>query len=196
MRVAGIDPGLSGAIGILEERRYVRVTDMPTMLRSKTTGKEEVDAATLAEILRSAAVDLVVLERVQASPTYDPRAKHVCGACKRPMGGMSPTSAFNFGDSFAQVKAVVRILKLELVLISPRGWKGKAGLTGAEKEDSRALAISLWPMAASELARKMDDNRAEALLIGLYGGFTGGTEVPAPGKSRRRKPVEDQLQLT
>ncbi len=38
-----------------------------------------------------------------------------------------------------------------------------------EKEQARALAIRRFPALASDMARKKDADRAEALLIGAFG---------------------------
>ncbi len=43
------------------------------------------------------------------------------------------------------------------------------GLAGKTKEDSRALAIQLFPALAEELKRVKDEGRAESLLIAEYG---------------------------
>ncbi len=59
--------------------------------------------------------------------------------------------------------------ELPIEFVSPRVWKKRMGLTTADKETSRAMAIRMFPLLAKELARKGDDGRAEALLIAEYG---------------------------
>ena len=75
---------------------------------------------------------------------------------------------FNFGDTFGACKAVCACLDMQLQFVSPVTWK-KHYKISKEKEVSRALAINLFPEAAHMLSRKMDHNRAEALLIAEYG---------------------------
>lgn len=50
-------------------------------------------------------------------------------------------------------------------------WKNKFELTGSmsTKDDSRRVASALFPSLSSELRRKKDHGRAEALLIAAYG---------------------------
>ena len=52
-------------------------------------------------------------------------------------------------------------------------WKRDIGAKAKEAEDIRALAIQTWPQQADRFARKLDHNRAEAALIGLWFLTTG-----------------------
>lgn len=194
MKVVGVDPGVHGALALLEDRRYVATTDMPTQNKFADNEKQELDGATLAKLLLDWMPEKVVVERVQASPTYGGKPI-ICPACGKMKNGISPSSAMNFGDLFGQIKGVVRTLGMlhpgffELILVGPAKWKNMAGFEGdarSDKNASRLLAIRLFPEAGSELIRKKDEGRAEALLIGLYGGFIQATHVPVPGKSRRK----------
>ena len=56
-------------------------------------------------------------------------------------------------------------------LALPRTWKQHYSLVGREvdKNDSRAVAAAMFPEQATQLARKLDHGRAEALLIAAYG---------------------------
>ena len=145
--VAGIDPGLSGAIAILSNGQYEYVCDMP-VLKSES-GKRYVDAVELASILCSWEPDLVVIENVHAMPKQ------------------GVTSTFTFGESFGVIKGVVGALNYQSYLVSPKVWKKAAGLIKQDKEASRQLAIDMFGDAP--LSRKRDNGRAEALLIGYYG---------------------------
>jgi hypothetical protein len=51
--------------------------------------------------------------------------------------------------------------------VRPSVWKPKVGVT-SDKQTSLALARALFPMAADQLKRQKDHNRAEALLIAEY----------------------------
>jgi crossover junction endodeoxyribonuclease RuvC len=189
VRVCGIDPGINGAVGLLQERRFIAAHDMPTMEKHKNE-KRQVDGERLAYILTTWKPDVVVIERVQASPTYGGIPKF-CPACQRPKNLMAPSAAFNFGDNFGVVKGVVQALGYSLtnekmILIGPRIWKGRAALIRLEKEDSRTLALRLFPEAADKLARKKDEARAEALLIAFYGAGSV-VELPAASGSRRKE---------
>ena len=52
MITIGIDPGLSGAIGVLKDGAYVAVLDMPIVAKGSGAVKNEVDPAGLITLLR------------------------------------------------------------------------------------------------------------------------------------------------
>ncbi|MQL99471.1 hypothetical protein Taro_032186 [Colocasia esculenta] len=58
-----------------------------------------------------------------------------------------------------------------VVPVISRSWKDHFGLNGSQalKDASRETAISLFPSLSSQLKRKKDHGRAEALLIAAYG---------------------------
>jgi crossover junction endodeoxyribonuclease RuvC len=146
----GIDPGLSGAIAVLEESGFLHeVADMPIMELRK--GRNQVNAAALSKILkRWAASDaMAYLEQVSAMP------------------GQGVSSMFSFGCSYGIVQGVLAALTIPMVLVSPQSWKKRAGLQGKDKDMARTLAIRLYP--AAELSRKKDIGRADAILIARYG---------------------------
>ncbi len=150
--IIGIDPGVSGAMAILnDEGEAMAVEDMPTIARTKGKGgRRMVDAAALAhQLSQFPDVKLVLLERVSTRP------------------GEGHTGAFAFGDSWGVARGVCAALGFPLMLVTPQSWKRRAGLIGSDKEASRALAAQLWPNI--NLSRKKDQNRAEAMLIARYG---------------------------
>jgi crossover junction endodeoxyribonuclease RuvC len=148
----GIDPGLTGAVGRLNNGRFEGVLDIPTVTKGTGSVKREVDPAGVAHILRTASSGsgefvAVVLERVNAMP------------------GQGVSSVFSLGDSFGSLRAVVAVLGIEMHYVSPVTWKKHFGL-GSDKELSRALAVKLFPQA--ELHLKKHADRAEALLMARW----------------------------
>lgn len=149
MIVAGIDPGLSGAIGLLGRDIAPHVAAMPTAPYSKTGFvKRIVNFDHLARILDFYALDHVFLEKVQAFP------------------GQGVGSMFSLGMSYGGAMAVAQTLDIEVHLVTPQEWKKHFGLS-ADKQLSLDLARSLFPNV--DLSRKKDDGKAEALLIAKYG---------------------------
>jgi len=151
MIVIGVDPGLSGAVGVLKDGRYVSVADIPVMHKGYGTVKTEVDAAGLYRLIQST-VDSkeaceIALERVSAMP------------------GQGSSSIFSFGDTYGVCRAVAAVSGLPLKLVTPASWKKHFTLT-SNKEESRSKAIRLFPGAPLELRKHAD--RAEALLIARY----------------------------
>jgi len=149
MRI-GIDPGLSGAIAVLnDDLSLFAVYDMPVMAVSK--GKNQVNAAALADlVLIEGRPDIAYLEQVHAMP------------------GQGVSGMFSFGTSYGIVQGVLAALRIPMVLVRPQAWKGRAGLSGKDKDMARTLAIRLYP--AADLSRKKDIGRADAILIARFSG--------------------------
>ena len=100
--IFGIDPGVSGAISILQNKKVIEVYDMPTMIDGKKN-KKQVNGSQLTNIFKEK-MDLnkeiaVVVEHVNAMP------------------GQGVTSMFNFGQSFGVIKGVCSALSLSLIHI-------------------------------------------------------------------------------
>jgi crossover junction endodeoxyribonuclease RuvC len=55
-------------------------------------------------------------------------------------------------------------------IVTPQKWKPAVGvLKGADKEASRQRALQLFPDQATNLARKKDHARADAMLLAYFG---------------------------
>ena len=59
-------------------------------------------------------------------------------------------------------------LKLPVILVRPVKWKKHFNLLNSEKDASRTKVIETYPYIASEIARKKDSNKADAILIAKY----------------------------
>ena len=148
MITIGIDPGLTGAVGILENGTYYGLYDMPTVSKGSGSVKNEVDPAGLASILfEFDDARMCVIERVNAMPRQ------------------GSSSTFSLGDSFGCARAVVASLGIGLTYVSPVAWKKHFKL-GSDKEFSRALAVRMYPSAPLNLKKHVD--RAEALLMARW----------------------------
>jgi len=143
----GIDPGLSGAVAMIDHLGY-RVWDIPIIQKGTGTVKNEINAAGLMDIIAEADFETVAaLERVNAMP------------------GQGVSSVFSLGDSFGCCRAVLACARMPTFYITPTMWKKHYGLT-SDKEQARALAVKMFPKAELHLKKHID--RAEALLIAAY----------------------------
>lgn len=148
--IIGIDPGLSGAIFLLQGDDS-DVFDMPVTERLVNGKlKRQIDPASLARILPTDA-EFVIVEQVSAMP------------------GQGVTSSFNFGFTAGAIQGVVAALGLPLRTVHPQVWKRKFGLLGQPKDASRAEASRRLPQHAHLWPLKKHDGRAEAALLALYG---------------------------
>jgi len=187
VRIIGIDPGVSGAIGLItEQSRFVAVHDMPTMLANKTGDKQQINVPELARIVRSIVIDnpevRAIMERVQPMPST-PGAD---GARR----GMGAASAFTFGKSVGHIEAVFMTLGIPVEFVMPAQWKRGLGLT-RDKEAARALAQQCFPDAP--LGLKKHAGRAEALLIGKWSADLV-RRVNDPSRAERLAEAEQQGQ--
>lgn len=150
----GIDPGVSGAVAILDGHGgLVQVFDMPSVeivVGGKT--KRRVSPEMLCAELRLYADQGAVawVEQVGAMP------------------GQGVTSMFAFGEAFGLAKGVLAGLQVRTYTVTPGKWK-KTLLVNPGKDGSRSKAAQTWPAHAQEFKRVKDDGRAEAALIAAYG---------------------------
>ncbi len=153
MKIIGIDPGLNGAIVIMENNKVLSVFDMPVMSEGKKN-KRQLNSAQLVRIIKENTLandDInVVVEQVNAMP------------------GQGVTSMFNFGQTFGAIKGVCAALELPIFFVRPAKWKKHFELINASKDSSRTKVIEMYPTLSNDLAKKKDVNKSDAILIARY----------------------------
>ena len=155
MLVIGIDPGISGSICFLQNGRIIDVIEMPTMTEGKKNKKQVNGSQIYNEISeRIKKLDKneirAVIEQVSAMP------------------GQGVTSMFNFGQSFGILKGICSAMQLPMYFVRPAKWKKYFNLINSEKDASRTRAIEIFPYFSSQLSRKKDSNKADAILIASF----------------------------
>ena len=155
MLIIGIDPGISGSICFFEEGKILNVVEMPTMTDGKKN-KRQVNGAQIYNEISNRIKLLekqnirVVIEQVSAMP------------------GQGVTSMFNFGQSFGILKGICSAMQIPMYFVRPAKWKKYFGLINAEKDASRTKAIEMFPYFSSQLSKKKDSNKADAILIASF----------------------------
>jgi crossover junction endodeoxyribonuclease RuvC len=155
MLIIGIDPGISGSICFFEDGVIKDVIEMPTMTDGKKNKKQVNGSQIFNEISeRIKKIDKrnikVVIEQVSAMP------------------GQGVTSMFNFGQSFGILKGICSAMRLSMYFVRPAKWKKYFNLINSEKDASRTRAIEIFPYFSTELSRKKDTNKADAILIASF----------------------------
>lgn len=154
MIIAGIDPGLSGAIAILDTTiDELVIFDMPTLEIAKAKGSaRHVNAALLSDLVAGRGITHAVIEKVGAMP------------------GQGVTGMFSLGRSLGVVEGVFAAYDIPATLVPPQTWMKPYGLKGkkSDADGSRNAAISLYPSQAALFARKKDNGRADAALIARW----------------------------
>tara|TARA_B100000965_G_scaffold374692_1_gene366187 strand:- start:166 stop:645 length:480 start_codon:yes stop_codon:yes gene_type:complete len=153
MIIIGIDPGISGAISVVENKKILEVYDTPTMIDGKKNKRQ----------INSAQVSSIIKERLNTGKEVVVVVEHV-----NAMPGQGVTSMFNFGQSFGVIKGICAALNLPIYFIRPTKWKKHFNLIKTNKDASRTKVIEVYPEISSKLQRKKDSNRADAILIALY----------------------------
>jgi crossover junction endodeoxyribonuclease RuvC len=155
MIIIGIDPGLSGSICFFEDGKILDVVEMPTIIEGKKNKKQVNGSQIYNEILkRTSNLDKsdikVVIEQVSAMP------------------GQGVTSMFNFGQSYGILKGICSAMQLPVYFVRPAKWKKYFNLINSEKDASRTRAIEIFPYFSSQLSKKKDSNKADAILISSF----------------------------
>ena len=84
------------------------------------------------------------------------------------MPGQGVTSMFNFGQSFGILKGICSAMQLPVFFVRPAKWKKYFNLINSEKDASRTRAIEIFPYFSSQLSKKKDSNKADAILISSF----------------------------
>ena len=155
MLIIGIDPGISGAICFMEDGKITDVVEMPSMAEGKKN-KKQVNSSQIFNEISSKIKNYnknevkVVIEHVTAMP------------------GQGVTSMFNFGQSFGILKGICSAMQLPMYFVRPAKWKKYFNLINSEKDASRTKAIEIFPYFSSQLSKKKDSNKADAILISNF----------------------------
>ena len=154
MLIIGIDPGISGSICFFEDGKILEVIEMPIMTEGKKNKKQVNGAQIYNEFLKRINEKddqiRVVIEQVSAMP------------------GQGVTSMFNFGQSYGILKGICSAMQLPMFLVRPAKWKKYFNLINSQKDASRTRAIEIFPYFSTQLSKKKDSNKADAILIASF----------------------------
>ena len=154
MLIIGIDPGISGSICFFEDGKILEVIEMPIMIEGKKNKKQVNGAQIYNEFLKRINKKeneiRVVIEQVSAMP------------------GQGVTSMFNFGQSFGILKGICSAMQLPMFFVRPAKWKKYFNLINSQKDASRTRAIEIFPYFSTQLSKKKDSNKADAILIASF----------------------------
>ncbi len=156
----GIDPGLSGALGIVDSKGRVQVFDAPVLVTQSGRGKKrktkrEYQLVQIARLLRRFALptsSIAMLEKVAS----------------RPDQGVSSMWSMGYGSGIWEMALV--FAGIPYTRVSPLKWKN-AMLEGVAHDKDGAIlrAQQLFPSIDLYTSRGAErDGRAEALLIAEY----------------------------
>jgi crossover junction endodeoxyribonuclease RuvC len=152
MKRIGIDPGLSGAIVVLQDDTPIEWMAMPTM---KIGSANRVNASALAAFIRT---HIYGDEKIYA---------YVELVSSMPKQGVA--SMFSFGHSAGVIQGVLGAFEIPVTMVTPMMWKKRSGLVGMDKDASRVKAIQMWPHWRDLDKKGKGQALADAALIAKYG---------------------------
>jgi crossover junction endodeoxyribonuclease RuvC len=151
MKILGVDPGIHGALAIVEVNdgaapELIAVCDVPTI---GVKAKERVNTLIVRDWLVAQRPDHAVIERAGSMPKQ------------------GVASTFKYARAVGSLETVVACLDIPYSIIEPATWKKFHHLLHADKESSRQNVLRRFPGAHTLFSRKLDHQRAEAVLIAL-----------------------------
>lgn len=151
MIILGCDPGLTGALAVIDTAgpRLIGVMDMP-VLDFGTKTRRIVDARAVAEWAATFDAACAIVEHAQ------------------PRQGEGVMGAFMLGKMSGGLESAVAASGLPMHYATPASWKAKAGLIKADKKRSLDLARGLFG-SPDAFRRVKDHGRAEAALLAWFG---------------------------
>jgi Holliday junction resolvasome RuvABC endonuclease subunit len=161
--IGGIDPGLTGALAVLDLEDYrLHLWDTPVVLvKTGTTTRKKPNPEAFTDAFRHFPLDYCTIENVHSTPNDG----HV--------------GAFTFGKVTGIAIGIAHGLDIPLAQVSPAKWKMQM-LVPAHKDASKNRASALFPYCAPMWARAMDHGRAEAAVIALYSAILCGLAPAKP----------------
>jgi crossover junction endodeoxyribonuclease RuvC len=154
--ILSFDPGVHGAIAALADSEVVLLENLPThVLTAKGKGdRAELDIHTLHTMIAGLGpIEHAFVEKVGARP------------------GQGVTSMYRFGQAVGSIYATLVVMGIPITHVLPQAWQRHHGI-GPTPDAARQRAVQLYPAIAPRLARKVDSNKADALLIACYGRAT------------------------
>ena len=158
IRVLGIDPGLNGAVAILDlhqDGALLHLTSVhvtPTLIvtiRKRTRREYDVPGMwrLLADAIAPAAVRVALVALEHQGP--------------RPREGV--VSSFRTGLGFGLWRALIVAAQVPLAIVAPQSWRREYGLVSGGKQASIRCALERFPTYPVALTRH--DGAADATLI-------------------------------
>jgi len=173
----GIDPGKLGAWSIFIDGELNRVARLPIITtppkrtksgRITAKGKFELNMPSLLEELRASMGENVgaafsaTIERVGENAMPQREGQEVSGGLM---------SMAKLAGMAGELRGILASLGVPFERVQPAVWKKHFGI-GKDKDESRILAMKLWPWL--DLKFKNQADLAEAALVGAYGLLKSG----------------------
>lgn len=159
----GIDPGLNGAICVIDDSLRIKCLEDCPLLEIKTGKKKIVNLKRVEEVRYR--VDSYSIGRI--FDKYKGRDLYCLIEHAQSMPGQGIASAFNYGEGYGRYLGVLDDGKIPYREIKPNVWKRHFKLN-YDKDLSIEKALQVIPKSEKYINLKKHDGRAEALLLAVY----------------------------
>jgi hypothetical protein len=163
MLIIAFDPGVHGALAAIdhnhravEPRVNVEIHDLPTV--TVQGPKRKVSKVNARALNRLLAELLTRMDPIGPVQFVVEDVRHMAGA---DIGAFATGSLMH---AKGVIEGVLGSWQYPVAFVDPKEWQADFGVRG-NKDRSLVAARNLYPGMAGSLARKLDNNRAEALLI-------------------------------
>jgi len=152
----GIDPGLSGAVAMIEDN-YVRLYDAPSWAVEYKKGvRHEYNVAGMVGII------------IEAIARVENRGSIVAGLeSVHSMPDQGVASSFKFGVGLGIWQGILAALGIKYQMIPPQRWK-KALMDGMGKEKDASMVVAQRLFPSADIRLRKHHGRADALLLAEY----------------------------
>jgi Holliday junction resolvasome RuvABC endonuclease subunit len=162
--IGGLDPGLTGALAVLDFHDFrLHLWDTPTV-SVKTAGsttRKQCDPSAFTKAMMHFPLDALLIEKVHSTPNDG----HV--------------GAFSFGKVTGIAIGIAAGIEVPFTEVSPAKWKKDLQIPAA-KDAAVYRASQIFPHCTGGWKRVMDHGRAEAALIALFNGINLGLKPSKP----------------
>jgi hypothetical protein len=169
MLVIGCDPGVTGALSLFCGTALLDLRDIPNVkIVTEAKGADLRDLIGGPKEHRKFRVDPIGL----AALLRDWRVQHNVRLVREkvhPRGGQGAVSSGVLMEVVGIIDGVAAALGIEVHTVDPTTWKRAMGLTDDKKLSCKRAAQEFPKWKESFKRTSIDDDKAEAALLGLYG---------------------------
>ena len=157
----GIDPGFTGAVGIIDDKgNMIDVIDCPLLIVK--TGKHKIVNLKRVEETRKRVSGTLLTEILRPYKDIPFIIEH-----SQSMPGQGSVSTFNYGEGYGVYRGVLEALGINYIEVNASIWKNKMKLN-SDKYYSIEKARELIMGCKDKVKLRKHDGRAESLLLSLY----------------------------
>ncbi len=154
--IVGIDPGVTGAIAMIDgQGKLLEVIDVEAIEQAKK-GRRRLDLHHFAWAIRQISADWIMPHLIVIEVQHS-------------MHNQGMVSTFTNGYGYGGMLGILTALDQPYCVVRPNDWKVFFRLSSASKAQSREMVMARFPGQADQFKRVKDHNRAEAVLIALWG---------------------------